>query len=955
MGRNLEAFIQQHFQKAIELHEIQPFYQPVIRTSSRQVCSFEALARWIDPELGLIFPDEFIPVLEKERLIHLLDAAILRQVCARLRGSLTSGETPIPVSVNLSRLDFELCDVFSICDHIVSDYQIPHDFIYFEITESVMAEKKELLMGIVDRFRAAGYQIWMDDFGSAYSSLNALKEFSFDELKLDMCFLRPFNLRSKRIATAVVEMAKRIDIHTLVEGVETEEQFSYMRNIGCEKVQGYFFGKPMPYDQALTNLRRQGLRIELPQDRKYYDDIGKIDFLSAVPFMTQAEYDTITTARQLNSIPLALVEFSESSFQVLYYNTAFEQTAYGTGMFFNLFTQEMLCQPQPYHLISDKLVNLMDSVKAGGDGRMLFTSQEQYFEIQARRMASARDRYCVLIRITNLTKDSQAKNTGTLDEFIRRIYALYERITLINIREDTIRPLYTATREDLLSSRHGIKALLAEYAQKYLYLDDRERYCRFFDPDAVRVRFEETACSSISEVFRSSVRHGQYAWKEYTLLKIEKDIYFLLVRNVHDIVTHYSAQKAQDDLYSPASLWNDLIHSDLLRIFWKDRDRRFVGASKAFLDYYGFTSVAEIVGRNDEDLGWHVHPDRYKNDEYRVIHEGVTIHNIPGRCLNDGENKQILASKMPLYDQNGEIKGLMGYFIDKELLTVNDKRGQETTRRDILTGLLNSRGISEEAAVFHDEYYLRGFDFVRIHLAVNDFNTINEQYGFDFGDKVLNTLGRALKREFGRTCVVGRYSGHKFVVLHQVQNREEAHDLRDRIKAIGESIHSIDGVPITLYLSVGFTFFSEYLDLDEQAKMSEVRLHADHDNNISSESRLGHSSEIFHLFDDLPLSYSVYHVTHAEHSGQYDAVIFYVNHKYEEYGGLPSKAVLGHSVRELYPFIGEDWFEQIKRAAMDGESVEGEIVTPADGKCFHYTARQIIYPGYCAITYQEMP
>ena len=175
-----------NYKKAINFRHIQAFYQPVIRTCSRQLCSFEALARWIDPDLGMIYPDEFIPALEDEGLIHELDMAILRQACARIRSAITSGETPIPISVNLSRLDFSLCDVFEAADAIVSDYQIPHNFIYFEITESVMAEKKELLKGIVERFRSAGYQIWMDDFGSAYSSLNALKEFEFDELKLDM-------------------------------------------------------------------------------------------------------------------------------------------------------------------------------------------------------------------------------------------------------------------------------------------------------------------------------------------------------------------------------------------------------------------------------------------------------------------------------------------------------------------------------------------------------------------------------------------------------------------------------------------------------------------------------------------------------------------------------------------------------------------------------------------------
>ena len=160
---------------------------------------------------------------------------------------------------------------------------------------------------------------------------------------------------------------------------------------------------------------------------------------------------------------------------------------------------------------------------------------------------------------------------------------------------------------------------------------------------------------------------------------------------------------------------------------------------------------------------------------------------------------------------------------------------------------------------------------------------------------------------------------------------------------------------MTLYLSVGYVLFSEYRDLDEQTRTSETRLLADYDQRISAESRFTHASEIFHLFDDLPLSYSVYHVTHAEHSGLYDAVIFYVNHKYEEYGGVPAKKVLGHSVRELYPDVGEEWFQLVRRAALGGENVESDYLNPADGKRYRITARQIIYPGYCAITYQELP
>ena len=159
--------------------------------------------------------------------------------------------------------------------------------------------------------------------------------------------------------------------------------------------------------------------------------------------------------------------------------------------------------------------------------------------------------------------------------------------------------------------------------------------------------------------------------------------------------------------------------------------------------------------------------------------------------------------------------------------------------------------------------------------------------------------------------------------------------------------------PITLYLSVGYAFYSEFLDLDELAKNAEIRLHADYDKNISAENRINHASELFSLFDDLPLPYSVYHVTQSEHSGQYDAVFFYVNRKYEEFATLPAKSLLGHTVREIFPFLGDDWYQDVKSAALDGKIVEGEFDNPISGKHFRFTARQIIYPGYCAITCVE--
>lgn len=657
MPQDLEQFILAGFHDAMAAGHILPHYQPVVRTMSRQLCSMEALARWADPERGLIQPDQFIPVLERHALIHLLDECVVRQVCAQMRQTMNAGGAPIPVSVNLSRLDFTLCDIFAVVDGIVTQYQIPHDLLYIEITESTVARREALMREIIERFRAAGYQVWMDDFGSAYSSLNVLKDFEFDELKLDMRFLSSFSQRSRRIMASVIQMAKEIDIHTLAEGVETEEQFLFLRDIGCEKAQGFFIGRPMPYDDVMAHLQEAGIAVEASQDRRYYDDIGRINLLSAVPFMTQAERDTLTTARQLNSIPLAIVEVRADGFTVLFYNTAFEKTAESTGMASDALTQRRLGEKRPFALLPARMVRLFEAAESSEIGRMHFISHDEYYEIQAKRVARTRDAYCLLLRMSNLSRASRAERTTRLDESLRQVYTLFERVTLLDTAADAITPLHVAAREDVLSGRSGIRALANEYAERWIFPEDRPAYLRFVDIDTLDDRLRQAGGSFVSHYFRSYSGHGEYHWKRYTLLRLRRGAYAELIQNVHNdlkgLERAMSAAPEADSGLPVELLWKNLVQSDITRLFWKDADRRFLGANKGFLDYYGFPSVDAIIGKNDEDLGWHVHPESYMNDELRVIHGGQRTHNMPGRCIRGGENREIIASKTPLYDENG--------------------------------------------------------------------------------------------------------------------------------------------------------------------------------------------------------------------------------------------------------------------------------------------------------------
>ena len=967
---SMERYVRESFTTALHAGYIQVYYQPVIRSISRKLCSFEALARWIDPVHGLIAPNNFIPVLEDMRVIHLLDIEVIRQACAQIRASVDAGETPIPVSVNLSRLDFELSDIFSAIMDLVATYQIPHNYLYIEITESLMAVQGCSMQEVIDRFRSAGFQVWMDDFGSGYSSLNVLKDFSFDEIKMDMQFLSSFDQRSRRIMTSVIQMAKEIDIHTLAEGVETEEQFRYLRNIGCEKVQGYFFGRPMPYKESLEHLVQTGVEIEKPIEHVYYDNIGKVDFLSAVPFMTQQEKDSITSARQLNSIPLAIAEAREDSFSVLFYNAAFEDTAKSTGMISNIFTQEMLLKPRPYSLLPTSVINLMDSTRSGEEGHMYFISHEEYYEIQAKCIAQTRDTYCVLFRLSNLSKASESNRRDKLDEGLRQIYSLYERITLIDVENDTILPLYVATRDDLVSGRSGIVQLWAEYAKRWIFNEDRPQYLDFFN----RTVFEEGLLSSgrlsVTRMFRTLVGHGKFEWRAYTLLYLRDNTYVELISNAHeevlDVINRVgqsapsfgkkdpSERASKSQCVSEERVWRSLVNSGVIRMFWKDDQRRFLGASRSFLDYYGFRSIADIAGKTDEDLGWHVRPSEYMTDELSVLQEGIVTHHEPGYCIRNGENRNIFASKAPVYDENGSIKGLVGFFIDKELLVENDSRGGDTKRHDMLTGLLNSRGLHEEARLFRDAYYLRNDDFVRIDVCIDDIASVNNQYGFDFGDKVISAFGHALKESFGRSSAVGRVSGQRFAVVRKANGAKEVRGLLARIKDVAESIRFVDDIPVTLYVSAGACLFSETENIGEQTKRAEIRLLADNEEHISVSKRQTRASEIFHLYDNLPIAYAVYKVIKEDEQSECDASIFYVNHAFEKRDGKMASELLGKHTREIYPTLDEQWYDWAQRAAFGGEIIVEKMHYGKLDTTYAITVSQVIHSGYCCFTYQKV-
>ena len=244
--------------KAVKEGWIEVFYQPVVNCAdgSATLCGYEALARWNDPEYGFMPPYAFVDTLEEFREIDKLDRCIIEQVCRDLRADLDAGRQVVPVSLNFSRLDFELYDVSAFLEDMAHKYDIPSKLLDVEITESALTEELGPLRRNMGMLRRERYSLWLDDFGSGYSSLNVLKDFHFDVLKIDMAFLRGFedNPKARPILQSIVALAKELEMTTLCEGVETREQFEFLGSIGCDRAQGFLFGKPDPIKQLPAKL-----------------------------------------------------------------------------------------------------------------------------------------------------------------------------------------------------------------------------------------------------------------------------------------------------------------------------------------------------------------------------------------------------------------------------------------------------------------------------------------------------------------------------------------------------------------------------------------------------------------------------------------------------------------------------------------------------------------------------
>lgn len=257
----LRKFIEESIPSAIEERQFQMYLQPKYSIVRNHIIGAEALVRWKHPERGMIFPNEFIPVIEENGYVKKVDYYIWKEAAGFLKRCEDAGLHNCPISVNVSRLHLKDTAFIKYLAETIENAGIPKKQLELEITETVNDAQ---ISTMAEMLKNQGYKLLMDDFGSGYSSLNILLETPFDVIKLDKKFIEHMivSKKGRLILEHVVAMANKLGLELLAEGVETEEQVRLLQSIGCDNVQGYYYAKPMPAEEFFALLQQDRASLE---------------------------------------------------------------------------------------------------------------------------------------------------------------------------------------------------------------------------------------------------------------------------------------------------------------------------------------------------------------------------------------------------------------------------------------------------------------------------------------------------------------------------------------------------------------------------------------------------------------------------------------------------------------------------------------------------------------------
>ena len=660
-------YILENLSKAIAERWITVYYQPIVRTVNNKVCDEEALARWIDPVKGFLSPADFIPILEEEKLIYKLDLYMVERVIEKMKFLESQNIPAIPQSINLSRSDFEVCDIVEEIRTRVDLAGIPRSKISIEITESTIGSDFDFMMKQILRFKELGFPIWMDDFGSGYSSLNVLKEIPFDLIKFDMSFMRQFDQKNngKIILAELIKMAFAIGAETVCEGVETEEQIQFLREVGCSKIQGFYYSKPIPFEDIINRINAPNSPgTENPDETKYYETIGRVNLHDLAVFSQGNEQNFNNV---FNMIPMTILEIEDESIRFVRTNQSYRN-------FFRRFFGVA---------VSDRDISISSVLQSAGSSFIRVIQQvaqdgKQTFIDEALPDGSIANYFVRKLAENPVTKKlsvavgvlmiMDAEHGTTYANIAKALASDYFRLFYVNIETDEFIEYSSVAGEDLMTSKrrddHFYDRCIEE-AAKFLYSEDLEKFYTVFS--------KESVLNDINKHGRFSFtcrlnQNGEIFYVNMKIMRMNQNHIVMAISNVDAQVRQKQMlEKAQQD---------QIIYTRLMSLAGDFIAMYIVDLKTENYTEYEATSEFETLGlaKQGEDFFVNTHKNAELTlhpDDLKAFKESFTRENILEtikkrglftthyRLMLNGDEHHA-TTKAALVKENGEDKLIIG-------------------------------------------------------------------------------------------------------------------------------------------------------------------------------------------------------------------------------------------------------------------------------------------------------
>ena len=799
-------YILSNIDTALKEKWIRVFYQPIIRAANGKVCEEEALARWIDPVRGMIMPGDFIPYLEDSRLIYKLDLYVLERVLVKMKSQADSGLFVVPQSINLSRADFDVCDIVEEVRQRVDAAGIGREKITIEITESTISQDFEFMKEQIERFHNLGFKVWMDDFGSGYSSLDLLQDIHFDLIKLDMRFMKQFgnSEKSRIILTELTKMAIGLGIETIAEGVERQEQVDFLKDIGCTKLQGFFFCGVIPPEE-IVERNKKGIQIgfENPAEAEYYSSVGRINLYD----LSSVRGEDMVFNQYFDTLPMAVVESCEGGARIIRCNNSYKD-------FLSRFHGEV-SEGQAFSFSSRKtgqgpsLLKAMKQCITDGKRTMVTETMADEAVVHAfiRRIAvnPVTGSAAIVVVILAVMESLAGSNTDELiptDSFVYALSVDYRNLYYVNLQtKQFIEYKPDETSGDLVIVRRGedfFKACRRDAAEK-LYIEDRERFIATFRRPILLDAIDQHSTFTFS--YRLLV-DGAPRYMNMKVSRIKDDDNHIIV-GVSDVDAQMRAQEEYDRIKEEHATYSRImaLSGEFICIYTVDpvTDRYVeysattayegLGIPKAGEDFFGTSRERSSRVVYEDDRAKFMNIMTKENVKKAIDENGQFV--LDYRLLIDGKPQYVSLRGAMIMENDGPqlVFGVIN--IDARVrreqeFARNLSVAREKADEDALTGVKNKNAYVEFEADLNRRIEAgEKVEFAVGVFDVNNLKQINDTYGHQTGDIYLKEACDTISSIF-RHSPVFRIGGDEFAVICQGEDFRVLDSLMAKLQEVNE-------------------------------------------------------------------------------------------------------------------------------------------------------------------------